>query len=234
MSISIIETADLALVPTPLPTATWQPVPHIVVRNTLAQQLISHNLHVSNESNEITEDGLTAIGRFTLEDSAPQALATEVVYWNDHSKKRGVTFAAGERVFICANGCLFAESRMKTKRTANVLNRIEGLASEFVGKLEGVCAQNDTRRENYRRYMLGADYSRAVMVKIVEQGILPGSKLLPLLKEFNAPSFNYDHNFDSVLNLQSAVTHIAKSYNVMTHHERTLKLTNLLDEVVLG
>ena len=223
--------ASLAMIDTPTATATWRPIHHTEARSVLLDSLLAAGIHPTAETIETDLDGQFAYGRFTLPGTDDAAWRMEAAWINDHTKTRGYTLAAGERVGVCSNGCVFAETVLKTKRTSGVMGRLADMTAEFTAGLRAAYVSNEARRVAYGGQLLGADYARSLVVRLAEAGCYPSNKILPVLAEFENPSFDYTHAPSSVLGLQSAVTHIAKGFRSGTQHDRTLRLTGVLDSV---
>lgn len=223
-----LQSSDLINLPTPEATATWQPIAHNFVRDTLASSLFGANYGIIDEQISVAEDFLTATGKFSLE-AQNGTWGTEVVWMNDHKKRKGLTFGIGERTFVCCNGCIFAEYTMKTKRTGRVLRRVEIMASEVVQLIEAAQSENHDRRVHFSETLLGPEKAALLTIEAARAGIVPSSKILPVLEEFDSPSFNYEHRNHSVMGLQSAITHTLKAYSAIAQNDRSKALTGLLD-----
>lgn len=230
----------LVTLPTPQATDTWTPLPHRDARDILWTALNAAGLEPSNERITAWEGDrknqrgvLTdATGQFDLNAVRSDGRRIQAAWINDHRKFRGYTLALGEQVFICSNGCVFAESVVKTRRTSRVDDRINDFADRFAAEIGALAARNDERREAYARRFLCPDAMRATVVRMAENDIIGSAKILPILAEVEEPSFAYEHDRGSLLNLQSATTHIMKGYTPMSQHDRTLRLTRFLDDLV--
>lgn len=225
---------DLRNMPTPAATRTWQPVAHIEARNRLMGALQRQGFEVTNERVVTEPLGQRAYGILSLGFTAsPDRTWTPEALWvNVHDQSRALTFGAGERVAACTNGCVWAETVVKSKRTSGILDRVAELADGFARGLRGSIVENEQRRQAYASHLIGDNWARVLLVRIAEAGVIPSSKILKTLAEFEAPSFEYSHRVDSLLGLQSAVTHVLKDYNPEGQHDRSLLLTNLLDQEV--
>jgi len=220
----------LATIVTPERTSTWQPIPHTVARRTLLDALDNANLPVTGERIVAEKDGSVAYGVFSLGlETADRTWNPEALWFNAHDKSRAYTLGLGERVSACTNGCVWAETVLKTKRTSGIFGRMGDLAADFAGLIRSAIVTNEERRAAYATNFVGENWARVLTVKIAEAGVIPSSKILPVVAEFLAPSFEYEHAPNTLLGLQSAVTHSLKSYSPAGQHDRSLKLTGLLD-----
>lgn len=220
---------------TPMPTETWTPVPHAKARQYLVDAIRGKGLTVMSERIELSADERRAIGHLSLGACEDGTWRMEAIWWNDHLKLRGLTYLGGERVFACTNGCVWADCQLRLKRDARqgyVLPRARSLADRLVSRLLPAAERNMARRDALSRELIGPEYARSLTVRMAEAGIVPSSKILPVVAEFEQPSFEYKFNPRSLLGLQSAVTHALKAYNSITQSERSGGLTEFLDNLV--
>ncbi|MGA2147317.1 MAG: DUF932 domain-containing protein [Bryobacteraceae bacterium] len=93
---------ELALVPTPLGTATHRPVPHIDVVNALVETLGFRHVGVLKEEYAVDRTGNKMFGVMELDqgmDGARFALGIR----NSHDKSFRLAITVGYRVFVCEN-----------------------------------------------------------------------------------------------------------------------------------
>src|SRR5580704_2601789 len=93
---------ELALVPSPLSTATHQVVPHIDIVQSLEEALGFRHIAIINEEYAVTKDGKNFFGVMTLDqgmDGASFALGVR----NSHSKQFRLSIVVGLRIFVCSN-----------------------------------------------------------------------------------------------------------------------------------
>jgi hypothetical protein len=83
----------------------------------------------------------------------------------------------------------------------------------------------------YRQRILTGDEARALTVRAVEGGVLPPSKILKVLKEFETPTYaeHREGGEGSVWTLQNAFTEVQKGRNIFELPRTQQTMQGLLD-----
>ena len=109
---------QLAVIPAPEPTATWRPIPHIELIQTLQQALWESRIGIREEKFALRHDGSTLFGVLQLayKDTPDGQAALGIRTSND--KSMSIQICAGLSVFVCDNlvfrGDLIALNRKHT------------------------------------------------------------------------------------------------------------------------
>jgi hypothetical protein len=93
---------QLALVPTPLGTATHRPVPHIEVVNALIETLGFRHVSVVKEEYAVDKTGNKMFGVMEL-DQGMEGARFALGVRNSHDKTFRLAITVGYRVFVCEN-----------------------------------------------------------------------------------------------------------------------------------
>ena len=99
---------ELALVPSPLSTATHQVIPHIQIVESLQESLGFRHIAIVTEEYATTKDGSNFFGVLTLDqgmDGASFALGVR----NSHRKQFRLSIVVGLRIVVCSNLCFAGE-----------------------------------------------------------------------------------------------------------------------------
>jgi hypothetical protein len=99
----IIDRQQLALVPTPLGTATHRPIPHVEVVNALVETLGFRHIGIVKEQYATSKDGMKMYGTLDL-DMAEADFRFSIGLRNAHDKSMRLAMTVGYRVFCCDNG----------------------------------------------------------------------------------------------------------------------------------
>src|SRR5256712_9119040 len=93
---------ELALIPTPAPTASHKPIPHHEIVQALVETLGFRHIGVVHDEYAVSTDGMKVFGVLDLE--------TEMEGWrfsiglrNSHDKSMRLAMTCGYRVFVCSN-----------------------------------------------------------------------------------------------------------------------------------
>jgi Domain of unknown function (DUF932) len=93
---------ELALVPTPLGTATHRPVPHIEVVNALVETLGFRHVGVVQEEYAVDKTGAKMFGVMEL-DQGMEGARFALGIRNSHDKTFRLAITVGYKVFVCEN-----------------------------------------------------------------------------------------------------------------------------------
>ena len=97
-----INREELALVPTPPPTATHQPVPHHEIVQALVETLGFRHIGVVRDEYAVSPDGMKMFGVLDLETEMHGARFS-IGLRNSHDKTMRLALTCGYRVFVCSN-----------------------------------------------------------------------------------------------------------------------------------
>lgn len=173
----LVTREQLAVIPAPEPTATWRPIPHIELIDSLEQVLRVNQIAIREERFALRRDGSTLFGVLQLayEDTPDGQAAMGLRTSND--KTMSIQICAGLSVFVCDNlvfrGDLIALNR---KHTSGLDLRAElaGAVTRFqdhFGRLTGEIERLKTRQ-------LTDGEAKAMIHDVFVQGILP-VRLMP-------------------------------------------------------
>jgi hypothetical protein len=194
---------DLAAIPTPNPTNTWQPVPHADVIDVLTRRAFARGLEIKAErfavlngtlyppSGEPVE--LRGARLFGSLDFAPipgipfpEGCTPSAGIRNSHDKSFSLSILSGARVIVCANGLLAGEHIVARKHTSG-LDLPEAIDRALDAFLESVRGFN----EMYQKlcsWRLTRMKARDTVIEMARAGAFASSDILPVLAEYETPS----------------------------------------------
>ena len=168
----LVTREQLAMVPMPASTATWRPIPHIELIETLQRTLAENQIGIREEKFALRHDGSTLFGVLqlayndTLDGQAAMGIRTS----ND--KSMSIQICAGLSVFVCDNlvfrGDLIALNR---KHTSGLNLRTELATAvlrfqDHFGRLTGEV-------ENLKRRELSAIQAKGLIHDVFARGLMP-------------------------------------------------------------
>ncbi len=226
-----VTSEHLSHVVTPPSTATHRPIPHFVLRDTIADALAARGLDFIERDVQLTHQDLRAFGMFDL--NQRDGITFQIGWRNANDKRFAAQIAAGEEVMICANGQIFAETVVGRKHTTNILRDLPMLVMQGLDKLEGAALVNRERNAAYQDDLIDYMSARAIVVDLANTGVISGSKILDMVREFEKPSFDYRQRAEgTVWGLNAAGTHTLKSYrNPLERQNRSLRLAEAMDNL---
>ena len=222
----LVTREQLALIPAPQATATWHPIPHIELIETLQQALSDNRIGIREEKFALRRDGSTLFGVLQLayQDTRDGQAAMGIRTSND--KSMSVQICAGLSVFVCDNlvfrGDLIALNR---KHTSGLdlpleLNTAVGRFREHFGAL--------TREiEELKDRQLTNGEAKALIHDVFANGLMP-LRFLPVV------SCMYFHpqiaawQPRTAWSLHNAFTAVAKDMPISTRLRATQELGRML------
>lgn len=153
----------------------------------------------------------------------------------DQSISRGL--AVGSRVFVCDNLAFSGEVTYQTKQTTYIGDRLPRLIAEAAHRVPQLAQLQSIRFDKYRLTELKPRHGDAALVELFRREVLNSQTLARAVQEWDHPSHD-EHAEDgwTVWRLHNAVTEAIKAKdpdrpNVLPVWDRTIKLTQFLDEV---
>jgi hypothetical protein len=93
---------QLSLIPTPVGTATWKPIPHREVVDALVETLGFRHIGIVGEEYAVSKDGNNMFGVMEL-DQGMHGARFALGIRNSNSKMFRLSVTVGYRVFVCSN-----------------------------------------------------------------------------------------------------------------------------------
>lgn len=210
----VVTRDQLALIPTPEPTATWRPIPHLELIETLQQALWENRIGIREEKFALRRDGSTLFGVLQLayDDTRDGQAAIGLRTSND--KSMSIQICAGLSVFVCDNmvfrGDLIALNR---KHTSGLdlpleLNTAVRRFQEHFGFLTGEIEQLKGRR------LTDLD-AKALIHDVFTQGVFPLRFLPDVSGMYFQPGIP-DWEARTCWSLHNAFTLVAKQMPIST------------------
>ena len=139
------------------------------------------------------------------------------------------SLAVGLHVFVCDNLSFSGDIKATRKHTVHIrrdLPKIVGDAVRGVGDHE---RHQQRRIARYKHYDLSSRAQQHdILVQSVEEGVIPGSKLMDVLQEWRAPS-HPEFKGRNAWNMFNCFTEQLKGYHAEQLRRRTNRLHDLMD-----
>ena len=225
-------------VPVPAATHSYTPTPH--------RQLVGEVMKAFDSYGFTLKDPVHAIhkkkSRFhTVFDVVSSALPERLdLSWqvgliNSYDQSKAIHIVFGGRVFVCANGMVIADYKLKTRHTTHVWDRIPDLISAAASRFDRSIHEANARHQLLMDTRIGSRASMdAFAVEVCRRNLLPVTKAVEFADEIHNPSFNYEVKEDTLWNVHNAFTHMAKGFDPSTFANKVVKFDRLLDGVFLS
>lgn len=225
----VVERAELVTIEAPPATATWFPIKHAAVLETVEGQLADAGFAVVKSRLALSRDDSRFFGTLDLSTPVAEGVHLCVGVRNSIDKSFPIGFCCGERVFICDNLAFGASTVIAKKHTRFGSDRfVEHLGRTIVtlGEYREVAAQRIGRM---REAELSDDRANSLILQAFERGIV-NTRLLPkVIGEYRQPR-RPDFEPRTAWSLLNAFTEVLKDRETAPSYSTlTIRLQGLLD-----
>ncbi|MGB0766270.1 MAG: DUF932 domain-containing protein [Phycisphaeraceae bacterium] len=217
---------------TPEPTETWQPIPHARLLDQVEHTLGDAGLNVVSEAHALGRDGDRYFGMLEVRNGRVQEdYALVVGLRNSHDQSYPAGLVIGSGVFVCDNLAFSGEIKFARKHTRFIDRDLPQLVQAAVGRLGEMRHKQDERIEAYKSKRLADRDAHHLMVRMVDTGTLPVTRLPVALREFREPSHEQflSDGRRTAWTLMNATTEALKGRNLDALPRRTQAMHGLLD-----
>src|ERR1700677_4292703 len=138
-------------VPTPKGTATWTPIPHILLIEEVERALKTNGLTIANQAHSLTHDQSRYFGLMEVRNGkSHEDYAYVLGLRNSHDKRFPAGIVAGMSVFVCDNLSFSGEIKIARKHTRFILRDIPMLTQDAIGRLMERWHHQDARILAYK------------------------------------------------------------------------------------
>lgn len=217
---------------TPEPTDTWYPIPHARLLDQVESTLTDVGLNIVSEAHALGRDGDRYFGMLELRNGqAHDDYALIAGVRNSHDQSYPAGLVIGAAVFVCDNLSFSGEIKFARKHTRFIDRDLPELVQAAVGRLGEMRHKQDERIHAYKSKRLCDRDAHHLMVRMVDSGTLPVTRLLVALQEFREPThdeFMVDGK-RTAWTLMNATTEALKGRNLDALPRRTQSMHGLLD-----
>jgi hypothetical protein len=224
-----VDRAALALVPTPEPTATWFPVGHAAVVDSVTQQLDSAGFSILKARFGLSRGDARLFATLDLESRLADGVALAVGVRNSLDKTLPLGFVAGSRTFVCDNLSFSSELMVARKHTRFGEERFVEAISLAVKSLEQFHAGEVARIEDMRTRRITDMEAESLILRAFEADIISTRMLPDVLQEWRKPTFE-EFSDRTAWSLYSAFTTVLRPRalsNAPQHAALTIRLGSL-------
>lgn len=215
---------EIALVPTPVATASWKPVPHTEVIDAVTDVVRAHDWAILDEQYGLARDGQRMFGVIRINKSSSTEWSRCIGIRNSHDRTIAVGLAAGISVCCCSNLSFGGSMVLKRRHTSRI--ELNGLVLEAVDALELEFLTLENVAEELKIDEVNDDEVRASLVVAAERQAIPSCDILTVWKEFKNP--RHDEFADPTRwSLLNAFTETAKKYSPARADQCYRSLTRL-------
>ncbi|MBQ4480491.1 MAG: DUF932 domain-containing protein [Victivallales bacterium] len=219
-----VDRDTLALVPTPKPTATWRPVPHIDVVNAVENTISNRGMSIESERFGLARDQQKMFGVLTLTNRSNPEWTRCIGVRNSHDQSFAAGICCGVSVLVCSNLCFGGEFVIKRRHTSGI--DLASMVEETMDTLADSYISFEERLLNLHDEPMTDDHARIFIVKAAEYGAIPSCDILAVFSEYLEPRHK-EFRERSQRSLLNAFTEIAHKYKPARFDICNRRLTRL-------
>jgi hypothetical protein len=224
-----IDREKLSLVPTPMRTPTWVPIPHDRLLLGVLDTLTRNHMELVNEAHGVTRDGNRYFGLLQVANGQnSDDFGLVIGLRNSHDKSFPAGLVVGASVFVCDNLSFSGEVRLARKHTAHVERDLPSLITRAVGQLGELRNTQDRRFAAYKQTELSDGQAHDLLIQAIDARVLPVTKLPNALAEWRAPRHEEFRQGKTAWRLFNAFTEALKGHLDLLA-ARTQALHGLMD-----
>lgn len=174
---------------TPAPSGRWYPVAHARVLETVQATLHLAGYRITSRRLALACEGARFFGTLEVDSELAQGVRLAVGVRNSVDKSFPLGFCAGSKVLVCDNLAFRAELLVRRRHTLNGERDFGAAIASAVTSLAEFRQAERERVALLMRTELSAERADSLVLKACEEGVLPVSRLLRVVKEWREPSF---------------------------------------------
>jgi hypothetical protein len=182
----IVTRQQLLAIPTPEPTATWRPIPHVELVDMLDRVLNHFSMHIRQEQFALRRDGSVLFGVLQLAWGETQDGVAALGLRTANNKTMSLQICAGLSVFVCDNMAFRGDMiALKRKHTAGLNLREELIRAilrfqEHFGRLT-------SEIEGLKHGAIQDQEAKAFIHDVFAEGLMPLRFLPEVSRAYFAP-----------------------------------------------
>ena len=219
-----VDRAALALVPTPNPTQTWKPVPHIDVVEAVESAISRRGFAVETEQFGLARDQKKMFGVITLARQSNPEWTRCIGIRNSHDQSFAAGICCGVSVLVCSNLCFGGEFVIKRRHTSGI--DLASMVEDTMNAMADSYLAFEERLLNLHDEPVTDDTARILIVRAAEYGAIPSCDILAVFREYLEPRHD-EFGERSMWSLLNAFTEVAHKYTPGRLDVCNRKLTRL-------
>lgn len=216
---------------TPVPSATWVPVPHHRLLEEVESTLAGSGLSVINQAHALWQDGLRYFGLLEVANGQSHHDYSLVVgLRNSHDKSFPAAIALGSVVFVCDNLAFAGEVTIARRHTRFIERDLPRVVHTAVGQLTGLRADQDRRIARYQETELAEAAVHDLVIRAIDAQVVPVTQVPAVLAEWRQPRHReFAAEGRTAWRLFNAFSETWKGRNLAALPRRSQALHGLLD-----
>lgn len=185
----VVTREELNAIEAPAPTATWFPVKHGVVIDTVTRLLGDAGFVINGVKYAVTRNDARMFAVMDLVAAVATGVNLAVGIRNSTDKSLPLGFVAGNHVFVCDNLCFRSELLVARKHTRFGATRFEEAILQATKALTQFREVEYQRIKTMQNTLLPDMRAESILLRSYEEGIVSHRLLPRVIQEWRAPSF---------------------------------------------
>jgi hypothetical protein len=225
---------ELDQVEAPAATATWYPVKHATVYETVRAALTDAGFVIQRAQFGLSRSDARMFATLDLTSVLATGVTLAVGVRNSVDKSFPLGFTAGNRVFVCDNLAFRSDILVKKKHTRYGADRFAGEIARSVKTLSAFQKHESERVLALQHRELTDEAAEALMLRSFEGGLVSHRALPCVIREWRKPRYE---EFEprtawSLLNAYTTVLAPRAKSNAQEYARQTMRLGGLIDSAV--
>jgi hypothetical protein len=222
---------ELAMIPLPERTDSYQPVPHaelVTMVETIGRDILT-GYRFDRDDYGLARDGRQLFGTHTYRVPEDDQMGLTIGFRNSYDKSLSVGLAVGASVFVCDNLAFTGDLTVMRKHTSNVLTDLEDMIIATIYRCRKNYRQIASDSELMEEQALADDEAFKMLGLLFGKGVLTPRQLPIVKKEWLKPTYP-DFEPRNMWSFYNACTEGLKGTTPAKIMERHIQLHNLLTE----
>jgi hypothetical protein len=165
---------ELAVIPVPESTATFQPIPHFALVSSLLETLSFRHISVVKDEYAVSKDGMKLFGVMDLETQI-EGCRFSLGIRNANDKSMRLALTVGYRVFVCDNMAFHGDFTPVLAKHSKHFNLVDALAVG-VDRMQRNFEPMRLQIEKWKELQLPETYAKLVIYRAFIEGDLDAPK----------------------------------------------------------
>ena len=219
--------ADLAAVPVPQATESYQPVPYGRFIEEVELHVPRFGLTIQSQQFALAKGGNQMFGVLTCSNGhGPRDYALAIGLRSSLDRTLSVGMTSGSRVTCCDNLAFSGEVTMHRKHTVNVFRDLPDLIYRMLSQVSSMRERTDGEIAAMKVRELPPAHAHHLMVEAIRANVLPASRLPKVIEAWEEPA-HAEFLPRTAWSLFNAFTEVQKGAPPRTQMEGSLRLSSL-------
>ncbi len=226
----LVNREELDTVDAPPATATWFPLRHSQVLDTVRSTLEASAFHVERAQLSLSQNNARFFGILDLATAVAHGTTLAVGIRNSVDKTFPLGFCAGCRVFVCDNLAFRSELLVVRKHTVNGMVRFQEAIASAVQSLSQFREAEADRIRSMQQFELSDVHADSLLLRAFETGIVSLRRFPDVVSAWRNPPHEEfgDRTMWSLLNAFTGALNTVRVGNPQQFALQTIRLNSLL------